>query len=221
MPISGTHRSPNFRPFLYSIPMRIDSVDSLRSLYSRPGDRAVRKQLVALDRHCLRYIELSPFFVLATAGSDGRLDASPRGGSPGFVKALDPRTLLVPDSPGNNRLDSFTNIIESGQVGLLFMIPGVDETLRVNGAAVLSTAKDDIDRCTTERRVPKVAVRVTVREVYLHCAKAFMRSNLWSSSSLVERSVLPSMGQMIRDQTGIDIPIETPEELRRRYEPDL
>src|SRR5262245_23567692 len=129
--------------------MEILSLDALRALYSLPGERAVRKQLSALDVHCARFIELSPFFVLATAGADGRLDASPRGGAPGFVKAVDERTLLIPDSPGNNRLDSFTNILESNQVGLLFMIPGIDETLRINGTVVLSVSADDVARCTT------------------------------------------------------------------------
>ena len=201
--------------------MPIDSIDTLRTLYALPRDRAVRKQLAALDVHCTRFIELSPFLVLATAGVDGRLDASPRGGIPGFVKVVDANTLLIPDSPGNNRLDSFTNIVASGEAGLLFMIPGIDETLRVNGAAAVSTAPDDIDRCTTERRAPKVVVRITVREAYLHCAKAFMRSNLWSAANQVERSVLPLMGRMLNDQTGIDVPAETQEEMRRRYEPDL
>ncbi len=201
--------------------MEIRSIDALRALYSPPRERAVRKQLDALDAHCARFIELSPFLVLATSGADGRLDASPRGGAPGFAKVVDARTLLVPDSPGNNRLDSFTNILESGHVGLLFMIPGIDETLRVNGSAVLSTATGDVGRCTTERRVPKVVLKIAVHEAYLHCAKAFMRSGLWDSSNRVERSVLPSMGRMINDQTGIQTPTETQEEMRRRYEPDL
>jgi PPOX class probable FMN-dependent enzyme len=149
------------------------------------------------------------------------MDASPRGGAAGFVKTPDSHTLLLPDAPGNNRLDSFTNIVESARVGLLFLIPGFDETLRVNGAAVLSTDPADIARCTDDKRAPKLVIRVGVQEVYLHCAKAFMRSRLWSADSHVPRSAMPTMGQMLNDQTGIETPPETQEEMARRYAPDL
>jgi PPOX class probable FMN-dependent enzyme len=201
--------------------MNITSVDALRALYATPGERAVKKQLSSLDRHCRRFIELSPFLVLATAGATGTMDASPRGGVPGFIKVQDERTLLVPDAPGNNRLDSLENILATGRVGLLFLVPGIDETLRVNGSAVLSQAADDLALCTDDRRVPKVVVRVTVQEAYLHCAKALMRSRLWSPESHVERSLLPTLGQMIHDQTGIQVPAETQEEMVKRYGPDL
>src|SRR6185436_1998586 len=143
-----------------------------------------------------RFIELSPFLVLATAGETGGMDASPRGGAPGFCKVPDERTLLIPDAPGNNRLDSLENILATGRVGLLFLIPGVDETLRVNGSAILSRAEGDLDLCRDERRTPKVAIRVSVQEAYLHCAKAFMRSRLWSAESQVDRALLPTLGQM-------------------------
>lgn len=201
--------------------MNVTSVDALRELYAAPGERAVRKQLSSLDPHCRRFIELSPFLVLATAGEAGGMDASPRGGAPGFVKIHDERTLLIPDAPGNNRLDSLENILATGRVGLLFLIPGVDETLRVNGSAVLSRAESDIDRCKDERRTPKVVIRVSVQEAYLHCAKAFMRSRLWSAESLMDRARLPSLGQMLKDQTGMQIPVETHEEMVKRYAPDL
>jgi uncharacterized protein len=197
------------------------SLGELRSVYAEPRERAQKKQLDALDPHALRFIELSPFLVLASSGADGTLDASPRGGAPGFVKALDARTLLIADAPGNNRLDSFANVVQTGQVGLLFMIPGFDETLRVNGTAVLSRDPTDLARCTDERRAPKAVVRVSVREVYLHCAKAFMRSRLWHADARVARDTMPTMGQMINDQTGIETPPESHEEMRRRYEPDL
>jgi len=201
--------------------MNITSVDALRALYATPGERAVKKQLSSLDRHCRRFIELSPFLVLATAGATGTMDASPRGGVPGFIKLRDECTLLVPDAPGNNRLDSLENILATGRVGLLFLVPGIDETLRVNGSAVLSQAADDLALCTDDRRVPKVVVRVTVQEAYLHCAKALMRSRLWSPESHVDRSLLPTLGQMINDQTGIQAPAETQEEMVKRYSPDL
>jgi uncharacterized protein len=199
----------------------IDTLDALRSLYAEPGERARRKQLAALDVHARRFIELAPFVVLSSSGTNGAIDASPRGGAPGFVKTPDAHTLLLPDAPGNNRLDSFSNIVETGRVGMLFLIPGFDETLRVNGRAVLSIDAADIARCADEKRAPKVVIRVSAQEVYLHCAKAFMRSRLWYAESHVPRSALPTLGQMIKDQTGIEVPAETQEEMARRYAPDL
>lgn len=201
--------------------MDITTLQQLRALYEAPRERAVRKQLAALDAHCRNFIALSPFVVLATGGASGWLDASPRGGAPGFVKVTPLGELLVPDSPGNNRLDSLENIVATGQVGLLFMIPGLDETLRVNGSACLSTDAQALALCRDERRTPKLVIRVTVREAYLHCAKAFLRSRLWDAQSQVARGALPSMGQMINDQTGIQTPAETYEEMVRRYQPDL
>jgi hypothetical protein len=201
--------------------MNVKSIEELRALYAAPRDRAIRKQLARLDKHCRRFISLSPYLVLASANPNGDMDASPRGGDPGFVKVPDEVTLLVPDAPGNNRLDSLENIIATGRVGLLFMIPGVDETLRVNGAAVLSCAETDIGLCTDERRRPKLVIRITVREAYLHCAKALMRSRLWDPQTQIERSLLPTIGQMINDQTGVEGPVETQEEMRRRYAVDL
>ncbi|MEO8133339.1 MAG: MSMEG_1061 family FMN-dependent PPOX-type flavoprotein [Betaproteobacteria bacterium] len=201
--------------------MNITNVDALRNLYAAPKERAVRKQISALDSHCRRFIELSPFLILATTGKTHAMDASPRGGAPGFVKITAGGALLIPDAPGNNRLDSFENIIATGRAGLLFLIPGFDETLRVNGSAVLSQAKDDILLCTDERRTPKLAIKVFVEEAYLHCAKAFMRSRLWSADARVDRAALPTAGKMISDQTGLVIPFETQEETERRYAPDL
>jgi uncharacterized protein len=199
----------------------IDNLDALRSLYAEPGERARKKQLAALDVHARRFIELSQFVLLASSGADGAIDASPRGGAPGFVKTPDAHTLLLPDAPGNNRLDSFSNIVETGRVGLLFLIRGFDETLRVNGTAVLSLDAADIARCSDEKRAPKLVIRISVREVYLHCAKAFMRSRLWSAERHVPRDTMPTLGQMIRDQTGIEVAPETQEEMVRRYAADL
>jgi PPOX class probable FMN-dependent enzyme len=159
--------------------------------------------------------------VVASAGATGAMDASPRGGAPGFVKVLDEHTLLIPDAPGNNRLDSLENVVATGRVGLLFLIPGVDETLRVNGSAQLSAAAQELARCKDERRTPRLVVRVTVTDAYLHCAKALMRSRLWSADSRIERSLLPTIGQMLNEQTGIQAPPETQEEMVRRYTPDL
>ena len=175
--------------------------EALRALYEPVRERSAAKELPALDIHATRFIGLSPFVVVATGGVDG-MDASPRGGAPGFVKVVDAHTLLVPDSPGNNRLDTLQNILHTPQVGLLFMVPGVDETLRVNGTAVLSVDEAERERCRDERRTPKLVIRVTVQASYLHCARALMRSALWDASRHVERSILPSMAEMLRDQIG-------------------
>ena len=201
--------------------MIVRTLEQLRALYAQPGERALRKQLPQLDRHGRRFIELSPFLVLATSGADGRLDASPRGGAPGFVKATPAGELLIPDSPGNNRLDSLQNILANPEVGLLFVIPGFEETMRVNGRAVLSRDEVDLAACRDERRLPKIAIRVTVHEAYIHCAKAFMRSRLWDPAARTDRTSMPTIGEIIRDQTGPQAPIETEAEMRRRYEADL
>ncbi|WP_439897989.1 pyridoxamine 5'-phosphate oxidase family protein [Aquabacterium humicola] len=199
----------------------IDTPAALRALYAAPGERAVRKQIDHLDPHCRRFIALSPFLVLATSDSEHRLDASPRGGDPGFVKVSGERELLIPDAPGNNRLDSFDNILATGSVGLLFFIPGFDETLRVNGRARLSCDPAHVAACTSERRAPKLVVQVRVEAAYLHCAKAFMRSKLWDPASLVDRESMPTIGQMIADQSGMTTAPETRAEMVRRYTPDL
>jgi PPOX class probable FMN-dependent enzyme len=201
--------------------MKIETLEQLRTLYAAPKERAVKKQLASLDRHCKRYISLSPFVVLSSMGGDEVLDASPRGGSPGFVKVIDDNTLLIPDSPGNNRLDTLENIIHMGRLGLLFLIPGVDETLRVNGTAELSLAPAEIALCTTEVRAPKLVIRVSVQQAYLHCAKAFMRSKLWESESRIERNQLPTMVDMINEQAAIEGVFETHDEIMRRYRNEL
>ncbi len=201
--------------------MKITSLEALRTFYDAARERSVKKQIAYLDKHCQRVISLSPFLVLGTCSATMQMDTSPRGGAPGFVKVLDEQTLLIPDSPGNNRLDSLENIIATGRVGLLFLVPAVDETLRVNGSAALSTDENEINLCADEKRRPKLAIKVTVEEAYLHCAKALMRSKLWSDEYRVERSVLPSMGEMMRDQIGENIPAETQEEMLKRYAADL
>ena len=205
--------------------MNITSLDSLRSLYAAPRERSVKKELPQLDAHCARFIALSPFVVVASSGVLGRpggaLDASPRGGEPGFVKVQGTGTLLIPDSPGNNRLDTLENIVQNGHVGLLFLLPGVDETLRVNGQAVLTTLEADLALCADAKRVPKLVIKVTVQAAYLHCAKALMRSNLWAASRHIDRAALPSMGQMMKDQIGGDIPAESQAEMLVRYAVEL
>jgi PPOX class probable FMN-dependent enzyme len=187
----------------------IDTRDQLRALYAQPGERAVRKQLPRLDVHMTRFITLSPFCVVASAGPQGRLlDASPRGGAPGFAKVGDPSTVLLPDSGGNNRLDTLENLLDDPRIGLLFVIPGFEETLRINGIARLRDEAAFVDRFAAERQRPKLVIEVHVEEAYLHCAKAFMRSQLWQPADWPVRDLLPSLNQMLHDQLGM---AETPE----------
>lgn len=199
----------------------IDDIKDLRSLYAEPGIRAQRKQLSALDSHCRKFISLSPFLVMATAGANGMPDASPRGGEPGFVHVASDTELHIPDARGNNRLDSMANIIESGSTGLLFMIPGVDETLRINGEAILRDDAAALASFKDLRHQPKVVIEVTVVEAFLHCAKALMRSRLWYADARVQRSILPTMGQMLSDQIGDAAPVESQETMVKRYQKDL
>ncbi len=199
----------------------IRTTKELRERYRAPGERALRKQLDRLDAHCRRFVELSPFLVLATTGPDGLADATPRGGDPGFVRVADERTLLLPDRPGNNRLDSLTNLAANPGVGLLFMIPGVDETLRVNGTAELRDDDELRGRFDRESRLPATVVVVTVREAYLHCAKALMRSRLWDPEARIDRSELPTLGEMLRDQLGTTEPPEPREQMVERYREQL
>jgi PPOX class probable FMN-dependent enzyme len=199
----------------------IEDMAQLRELYAQPRGRTLLKQLKEIEAHCRRFIELSPFVVVASGTAEGHYDASPRGGEPGFVKVADPTRLLIPDSPGNNRLDTLANILAAGKVGLLFLIPGVDETLRVNGSARLVNDAAAIAHFAGASRVPKLAIEVKVAEAYLHCAKALMRSKLWEPASRVERGVLPSMSEMIRDQTGVEGLPETQEQMRARYVSEL
>jgi len=201
--------------------MDIITLNALRQLYAQPAERAVKKQISTLDVHCKSFIALSPFALLATSDLEHNMDASPRGGSPGFIKVDALGRVLIPDFPGNNRLDSLENIIRTGKVGLLFLIPGFEETLRVNGSAVLSLEPEDITLCADERRAPKAVIKVTVEAAYLHCAKAFLRSKLWESSSLVPRETLPTAGKMMSDQSGGLHTPETRDDMLRRYAPDL
>jgi PPOX class probable FMN-dependent enzyme len=199
----------------------ITSADALRSIYRTPGDLVLRKQLDHVDAHCRRLIDLSPFVVMATSGRDGMADATPRGGEPGFVQVPDDRTLLIPDRPGNNLLDVLENLPVTPEVGLVFQVPGIDETLRVNGSVEILDDHDLRAGFAVGDRLPATVLHVAVREVYLHCAKALMRSTLWDPASRVDRSLLPTMGEMLKDQTCSDAPAESQEEMLARYVQDL
>ncbi len=206
-------------------PMHITTLQALRAIYKPASERALKKEIPSLDTHALQFIGLSPFVVLASGGTTTDLDASPRGGEPGFVKVLDAHTLLIPDSPGNNRLDTLENIIATGRLGLLFLVPGFDETLRVNGRALLSSDATDLQLFADAKRPPTLVIRVTVESVYLHCAKALMRSQLWDATRHLDRAVMPTMGEMLRDQIqafkGEMIDIEPHAQMLERYRQSL
>lgn len=200
----------------------IETRDQLRALYAQPGERAVRKQLPRLDVHMTRFITLSPFCVVASAGPQGQLlDASPRGGAPGFAKVSDPSTVLLPDSGGNNRLDTLENLLADPRIGLLFVIPGFEETLRINGTARLRDEAAFVDRFAAERQRPKLVIEVHVEEAYLHCAKAFMRSQLWQPADWPTRDLLPSLNQMLHDQLGMAEAPEPAADMAVRYRQQL
>lgn len=195
----------------------IVDMQGLRERYSLPAQRAVAKQLSRLEVHSRRFIAMSPFLVISSGGGEVPLDASPRGGEPGFVKVRDDHTVLIPDAQGNNRLDTLTNILATSRVGLVFLIPGVDETLRINGTARLRDEAQYLELFSDEKKLPKLVIEITVAEAYLHCGKAMMRSKLWNSEARIERAALPSMGQMLKDQTGSAAPAESQDEMVAQY----
>lgn len=195
----------------------IQTIDQLRTHYAQPKGRPLTKQLDRLEPHSKHFISLSPFLILSSSAPNGLQDASPRGEGPGFVQVLDDHTIAIPDRPGNNRLDTLSNILENPQIGLLFLIPGVNETLRINGQAEIRDDSDLVDLFEVQNKKPKSVLLVHVKEVYLHCAKALMRSKLWSIDTQIERDQLPTIGKMINDQTKSDETIESDEEMKVRY----
>ena len=201
--------------------MKITSRAQLREHYAEAKGRAARKTIDRLDTHCRTFIGLSPFVLLSTAAADGRGDVTPRGDAPGFVNVLDDYRLAIPDRPGNNRLDSLENIIENPEVGLLFMIPGFMETLRVNGTAEIRTDEDLRARFAVNARPPASVLVVSVREAFMHCAKSIMRSRLWEADARADRCLMPTIGQIVSDQIGDPRPEETQEQVIASYRPGL
>ncbi|HEY8572608.1 MSMEG_1061 family FMN-dependent PPOX-type flavoprotein [Phenylobacterium sp.] len=195
--------------------------DALTRLYAPPKPTTVAKAIDHVDPHGRRFIELSPFLVLGSVGQAG-VDVSPRGGAPGFVKVdAAGKALFLPDRPGNNRIDSLKNIAESGEVGLMFMIPGIDDIYRVSGRAELVEDAALSDSFVEFGKPPKAVLRIAVREAFLHCPKALMRADLWGDSHRQERSVLPSLADMICDQIGLPKPEATHEEQLERMRTTL
>lgn len=180
----------------------VQDEQDLRASFGATHDLAARKSLDRIDRHARGFIERAPFLCIGTQSADGTADVSPRGDPRGFVKVLGDRLLLIPDRPGNNRLDTLSNILANPAVGLLFLIPGFDDTMRVNGRAVLTRDPDLLAPMAVKGRAPTLAIAVQVEEVFIHCAKALRRARLWDPDALQDRRDLPSLMAIILDQTS-------------------
>lgn len=197
----------------------VDNEESLRSLFGDTHPLAVKKCLPALDDYCRDYISRSPFMCLSTQHIDGSADVSPRGDPAGFVRIIDQHALAIPDRPGNNRLDSLSNIVSNPSVGLLFLVPGFDDTLRVNGRAFLTRDPELLSTMVVKNRTPTLAIVVEIREAFLHCAKALRRSKLWSPDTLQDRQQLPSLAAIVTEQiSGAAVPQDEAARLNEELE---
>ena len=189
--------------------MALTSTEDLRTIYRPAQGGAVDKVIHALDRHCVEFLEKSPFMVLSTADAKGNVDGSPKGGEPGFARVLNETQIAWADSSGNNRLDSFENIVANSSVACLFMIPGLDETLRINGTAKLQTDPELCASFAFGERPAKVVAVVSVVEAYMHCAKAYRRAGLWDPASWPVEDERPDGVEMLRDHAKIEAPLDT------------
>ncbi len=200
--------------------MPVATESRLREIYGAPSPRAAAKQIDRLDHHCRAFIAASPFLLMAT-GHGSRLDVSPKGDRPGFVVVEDDTHLLIPDWPGNARIDGMRNLLVNPGIGLIFLIPTVRETLRINGTATIHDEPALLAPCAHRDRLPLTVIRVAVAEVFLHCAKAFLRSRLWQPEAWPATRPVSPMGEMIRDHAGIDGPAESDEATIARYQKAL
>lgn len=178
----------------------VKSIEELREKVGEPSELARKKQIPAIDAHCRAFIAQAPFVLVATASAAGQCDVSPKGDAPGFVQVLDDHRVFVPDRPGNRRFDGMRNILENPHVGLIFLIPGREETLRLNGRAYIVRDPVLLERATAMGKRPDAGIGVAVEEVFLHCAKAFKRSKLWQPASWPDAAAVPSMAKMLLDQ---------------------
>ena len=195
----------------------IENPQQLREIYGEPMERSVKKQLTRLDRHCRNFVALSPFLVIASSDPAGRCDASPKGDMPGFVRVVDDTTLLIPDRLGNNRVDTLSNLLLRPGVGLIFFVPGINETLRVNGRAQVTTDPALLEPLAVNGKVPRSGILVAAEEIYFHCGKALIRSDLWNPKKHVARGSWPSLGRIIAEQVGGMDPDEAERQTAESY----
>jgi uncharacterized protein len=180
----------------------IENIGQIRAIYGEPMERVIKKQLPRLEKHSRAFIARSPFLVIASADAQGRVDASPKGDAPGFVRVLDDETLLIPDRLGNNRIDTISNVFENPGVGLIFFVPGLRETLRVNGKACVTTDPALLEPCAVNGKVPRSGILISAEEVYFHCGKALIRSDLWNPAKMLKLTDFPSLGRIVTEQIG-------------------
>ena len=185
---------------LFDTAIRDDS--ELRALYEMPSWMVSQKEIDHLDEHCRRYLALCRFALIASADADGRADVTPRGGPPGFITVLDDHTLAIPDATGNKRLDTFRNVVATGRAGLLLLLPGRGQTLRINGRACVSADPDLLATLTPVGKPPRAALVLRAEEVFTHCPKAFVRSGLWDADTWPAKDAQPSPAAMLRDHVG-------------------
>ena len=181
----------------------ITEVSQLRQIFGWPSQRSLNKEIDRLDHHCRAIISKSPFILLGTSNSYGLCDVSPKGDYPGFVRVLDDKTVAIPDLPGNNRLDTLTNMLDNPRVGLIFLVPGMNDTLRINGKVRLIRDSDLLESMAWRGKSPKLAIVVDVEEVFIQCPKALLRSKLWSDENRINRNELPSLAEILRDHAGL------------------
>ncbi|MEX2455174.1 MAG: pyridoxamine 5'-phosphate oxidase family protein [Rhodospirillaceae bacterium] len=191
---------------------------ALRKIVGDPTPQIADKELHALDGYFVQFLSLCPFLCISSADAEGNQDVSPRGDPPGFVKALDERTILIPDRKGNRRVDTMRNILENPKVGLVLFVPGVEEVVRINGRAAITDDAAVLAGCEVNGSVPDLGIVVEIDDVFFHCAKAIMRSKLWDPETPIDRADFPSFGQIVRDQRNPagDI-LETETRLQQEY----
>jgi PPOX class probable FMN-dependent enzyme len=178
----------------------VTSEQELRDLLGVPAPRSVLKERPTLDEHFRAFIARSPFVLMATSGTDGTCDVSPKGDAPGFVQVLDERRIVIPDRPGNKRFDGMTNLLSNPHIGLIFLVPGREETLRINGRAWITRDPELLVHCVAQGKTPQLAIGVEVEQCFLHCVKAFRRSKLWVHAEWPAPDALASMAQVLFDQ---------------------
>ncbi|HKA45231.1 MAG TPA: pyridoxamine 5'-phosphate oxidase family protein [Burkholderiales bacterium] len=200
----------------------VTSEEDLRAVTGWPAPRAVRKELAALDVHCRAIISRSPFVLVSSCDAAGRMDVSPKGDPPGFVQILDETTLAIPDRPGNRRADTFRNVLQNPRVGLLFLVPGRNETLRVNGRAAIVRDLALRERMTVKGKQPELALVVSIEEVFVHCGKCMLRAGLWDRDARHDVTDLPSHARCLVDHAGLTQPLAAVEaSVREGYENGL